>query len=75
MYCVSSTICSPSFKWTIRMFVLNTPSILSYSLPMTRKSDTFSKDRTLVKKVVYRSASATVKALHITRQTITRIAR
>src|SRR5215470_9269050 len=37
MYCVSSTICSPNFKWTIRIFVLNTLSILSYSLPITRK--------------------------------------
>src|SRR5262249_52548066 len=26
IYCVSSTICSPNFKWTIRIFALNTPS-------------------------------------------------
>src|SRR5262249_8744767 len=63
MYCVSSTTCSPNFKWTIRMFALNTPSILSYSLPDMRNSDTFSKDRTLVKKTVSRSISATVKPI------------
>src|SRR5215813_8303953 len=69
MYCVSSTICSPNFKWTIRMFVLNTPSILSYSLPATRKSAAFSNDSTLVKKAVSRSTSATVKPIIARRST------
>src|SRR5215472_10403522 len=69
MYCVSSTICSPNFKWTIRIFVLNTPSILSYSLPITRKSATFSNDSTLVKKAVSRSTSATVNPIIARRST------
>ena len=52
---------SPSFRWTIRMFALKTPSILSYSLPTTRKSETFSNCSTFTKKFAARSTSATVK--------------
>ena len=43
MYWVSSSVCSPSFMCTTRTRLANTPLSVSYALPATCVSATFSK--------------------------------